>query len=1116
MKLKSVLSSVALVVCSLLFAAPATPPLGGFLTPEPTGGFRVGDIQFRLAHFGKDWRLALQGEKTIKAAAGFPAASPGRFEFKGEFNVAGGAFDLAETITSAAERRARLQLNLNSTAPIVTNDLALETLLPCDHFLERPILADGKELNFKESIDPKYKATVRRIRKLQLTLDRGILTITGNFQIQFQDNRIYKLQEWSLRIQPDRSKLEVSTAALDLELNYEPFKNVPLDIREAANVAFADEAEGDGKGGWTDQGPANDLRTFPVAPAEYAGIPFAVIDPAANANRAVIALRGKNRPAYPATATVELKEPVAAQSLYLLHAIAWEPGRKVRIGTVRCEYADSRYTEKEEQLFPVVSGVNVANFWMPRGIEDAAIGWQHRNESSGIGLYVTRFKLSGKPVKRIVLESTGEAEWLIPAMTLSDRKVNFAKELPVVMQANQDWLPLVNRKDVKPGSVLDFSDLLDAPAGKYGFARNVNGRIEFEKRPGVPARFYGANICFMANFMEKELTDKMIEGCARLGYNIVRMHHYDAFLAEKNSTALNPERLDRFDYLLSELKKRGIYVTIDLFSLRKFSKGAFPECPDWAPGEHDFKMLVFLSDSAMRNYREFAANLLNHVNPYTGLAWKEDPAIVSMCMLNEDTIFSNLLAPRSSMLVQKRFEEWLSERRLAPNKQELERYRKIFLMELYRKGYRQLEEFYRKLGVRSMTTDQNMWANPATSLLREPYNLVDNHFYWAHPQFVSGWGLPAIVNAESSIPDGAGSLSVLFCSRLYGKPFSVTEWDYVNPNPFAVEGAFLAGSYAALQDWSILCRFAYCDYPAEPAVATDRHPTTFFTVINDPLRRLSELAGAVTFLRGDVKTSEVNFPFLLSRNHFERLSEDTYPTLIRRLGLIGKTGTLLADSGTKPELPAGTRAAMAFRGEWQASDFSVPLITGGDTEARLAELRKLGAITANECDASGNRFASSTGELLLDRAKGTFQAVTPRSESFLLGPDLSLAGTFAAVRNRLCFGAFLIASRDGLPLAESRRILLLHLTSTRNTEQRFRNSACNIVEDWGKSPLLIRRGEADVTLNRDLSGFKLYGVGLDGTRGFQVPVEIRDGKSFFQLKTAAPTGVCAAYELVAE
>ena len=38
----------------------------------------------------------------------------------------------------------------------------------------------------------------------------------------------------------------------------------PVDFSSVANMGFADAAAGDGKGGWTDQGPENDLSMFPT------------------------------------------------------------------------------------------------------------------------------------------------------------------------------------------------------------------------------------------------------------------------------------------------------------------------------------------------------------------------------------------------------------------------------------------------------------------------------------------------------------------------------------------------------------------------------------------------------------------------------------------------------------------------------------------------------------------------------------------------------------------------------------------------------------------------------------------------------------------------------------
>lgn len=55
---------------------------------------------------------------------------------------------------------------------------------------------------------------------------------------------------------------------------------------------------------------------------------------------------------------------------------------------------------------------------------------------------------------------------MIVGATLSDDEITPETEGPLVMQANPDWVPIQNAKDIVPGSVLDFSFLLDKPAGK--------------------------------------------------------------------------------------------------------------------------------------------------------------------------------------------------------------------------------------------------------------------------------------------------------------------------------------------------------------------------------------------------------------------------------------------------------------------------------------------------------------------------------------------------------------------------------------------------------------------------------------------------------------------------
>ena len=63
---------------------------------------------------------------------------------------------------------------------------------------------------------------------------------------------------------------------------------------------------------------------------------------------------------------------------------------------------------------------------------------------------------------------------------------------------------------------------------------------------------------------------------ARLGYTSVRFHHYDNSLSDpkgNDSTVFLPEKIDQLDYLFACLKKRGIYITLDLYCSRRFRNG---------------------------------------------------------------------------------------------------------------------------------------------------------------------------------------------------------------------------------------------------------------------------------------------------------------------------------------------------------------------------------------------------------------------------------------------------------------------------------------------------------------------------------------------------------------
>ena len=228
--------------------------------------------------------------------------------------------------------------------------------------------------------------------------------------------------------------------------------------------------------------------------------------------------------------------------------------------------------------------------------------------------------------------------------------------------------------------VLDFSHLLDAPAGKHGFVRVKKGHFYFED--GIRCRFLGFNVAARSNTPDHETADKMAERFASLGVNIIRLHAADAPVGEEpgswssckeapllnyqkeNGREFNKKGLDRFDYFVAKLKEKGIYLHIDLIVARDFREGDGLDYPG-NPGSC-VKRFPMYNKRMIELQKEYAKMILCHINPYTGLALIDDPAVVVVQINNEESAISGTMGTdgREDMQpyrdeVQKRFNHFL-------------------------------------------------------------------------------------------------------------------------------------------------------------------------------------------------------------------------------------------------------------------------------------------------------------------------------------------------------------------------------------------------------------------------------------------------------------------------
>ena len=252
--------------------------------------------------------------------------------------------------------------------------------------------------------------------------------------------------------------------------------------------------------------------------------------------------------------------------------------------------------------------------------KNATVAWRSEWEGKPVALYSTEIPLDNRIVKSVRLVNESGSNWKIAAATYYNNKLGAIENEENFVTPSDIYQPIVYKRPAKKGSILDMSWILDAPAGKYGRVKSADGAFTFEKAPEKRVRFYGANNCFTANAPSKEDAVKIAEQYAALGFNIVRIHHYDQLCstsANGNSAELNEEVMDRFDFLFNEFKKRGIYMTIDFYTTRRLLK---KEYSDIKYDGDNMKLVFAASDMGVENLRQFIRNMLNHVNKYTGLA----------------------------------------------------------------------------------------------------------------------------------------------------------------------------------------------------------------------------------------------------------------------------------------------------------------------------------------------------------------------------------------------------------------------------------------------------------------------------------------------------------------
>lgn len=713
-------------------------------------------------------------------------------------------------------------------------------------------------------------------------------------------------------------------------------------------------------------------------------------------------------------------------------------------------------------------------------------------------------------------------DFFVDQVVLESKEVS----LEPIPYDTQGWFPWPGIDPGKlRGTALDVSRLLDAPAGHHGTLGTRGEDLVF--RDGTKARFVGVNIVASANFPSHAEAEKMAELLSELGVNITRHHHMDAAWSTPNvfgngptTTHLDDAAMERFDYLVAQLQKRGIYQFFDMLVHRKLTpEDGVPHSDLLAAG---LKIDGEIDPKLIALQEQFIDQFMGHRNPYTKRTYAQDPAVAMVDVINEDSLFwlqpegeFSVKTPESRAAFNQEFSKWLLrqvpggrvalERRWA-SKQEgrrglgadedpskgtvqaavsfergegdrLSRTRAADTLHFYYDHtlgyYRHIEKHLRKLGYRGLVTGSNHWTdNPLDLATNAQLDFVDRHAYWSHPQ--GGWGYVTNIRWDPSSmvkdPD-LGIVGSLARRRVRGRPYLVSEWQTSAPNDFRAEGLPLMLAYSCLQGWNPI-QFAF-SHDRDKRVDAPTRLNNNFDIIDQPIVLAVWPAAALMFHRSDVSPSDLDAA--LQVDQATLYSPDAVLTPPRQLGLIGHSG-------------------IAF--------------TGGKSQGELEALR------ASHLE--GDLVRSSTGQLTYDAALGRFQINTPRSQG-VVGFFRGQAAVLDNVRIELesPFAVLLVTALTDEPIARARHLLVSAVGNAVNTHMSL-DASGNALSDAGTSPILVQPiiGRVTMTgLEGNFENVRAYALDASGQRAHEVPLQRKEGA--FMLELSAPHRTLT-YEIVRE
>ena len=661
----------------------------------------------------------------------------------------------------------------------------------------------------------------------------------------------------------------------------------------------------------------------------------------------------------------------------------------------------------------------------------------------------------------------------------------------------KSWKPFTLAWDDRVPLDLSFVFEKERPAGKHGFLTVMGDRMCFED--GTEARFWGTNFNSGACFPDHAYSEMVARRLAKFGVNMVRFHQMDAEWAtpnlftfnraqpKDNTRSFDPESMERLDYLIYCLKQAGVYIFMDMLTYRQYRPGDEVDAVDQLG--QAAKPYTYFDPRLIELQKEFNRDLWTHTNPYTKLAYKDDPAIALTEIVNESDPFFNkvILEPYRTRL-ETIYRSWVQEHGLEASQDpihfgvttpQLAR----FYVDLMQGHFREMIAHLRGIGVRIPVNGTNWSQSLGGAVAQGAADFSDTHPYWNFPT----WEDPAGTRTRPMVGEAENSFPWVAAMRRLDQPMFISEWDHAWPDPWRAESPLAMAAVAAFQGWSgvVIHTYRYSTWEPEDCIGGGAQTINgipyrnHFDSFNDPAKFGLFYQAALILRRGDVRLAEQTVAVRVSAEDGGQLVRSGYG------GLPALTLT--------PELH---RVGLTF-GE------------AVDPKAQIALPDQI------VVDASAGEVRSDTGELWRSWTRRIGTIDTPRTQAaygFLGTAGLIQLGDLA-LEVQTEFATIALSSLSDEPITRSQSLLLSAVGRCDNTAAEYSPDGTRQLS-FGRAPVLIEPVEAKISLRSTRSNLKVWVVSDHGEVVTRLKTEYQDGVLRFTIGAQPDWNPSTMYYLI--